>query len=131
MSIYGIWTLCVHIWKKYGNMDQDHPWSRSRSRNRTEAAKEEPVDSLIQYSFQWLYNKMCALPLPEVLGDFEDAIRNIRLDVHRKDTIQKVCKEMISLKRQLTTQNNISFKEVQPNAIYHVRMALYRTTLTR
>jgi hypothetical protein len=23
---------------------------------------------------QWLYNKMCALPLPEVLGDFEDAI---------------------------------------------------------
>ena len=24
---------------------------------------------------QWLYNKMCALPLPEVLGDFEDAIK--------------------------------------------------------
>ena len=32
---------------------------------------------LIAFSleFQWLYYKMCALPLPEVLGDFEDAIR--------------------------------------------------------
>ena len=27
------------------------------------------------YSLQWLYNKMCALPLPEVLCDFEDAIK--------------------------------------------------------
>ena len=24
--IYGIWTQCVHIWKTYGNMDQDHSW---------------------------------------------------------------------------------------------------------
>ena len=32
---------------------------------------------LINFSlkFQWLYYKMCALPLPDVLGDFEDAIR--------------------------------------------------------
>ena len=29
----------------------------------------------VLYLMQWLYNKMCALPLPEVLGDFEDAIK--------------------------------------------------------
>ena len=29
--------------------------------------------------FKWLYYKMCALPLPEVLGDFEDAIRKAKL----------------------------------------------------
>ena len=30
--------------------------------------------------FKWLYYKMCALPLPEVLGDFEDAIRKAKLN---------------------------------------------------
>ena len=45
-------------------------------------------DSVL-FNYQWLYNKMCALPLPEVLGDFEDSIKNIRLDVHKKDTIHK------------------------------------------
>ena len=37
-----------------------------------------PLFSLVLtvlYLMQWLYNKMCALPLPEVLGDFEDAIK--------------------------------------------------------
>ncbi|XP_023324790.1 NACHT and WD repeat domain-containing protein 2 [Eurytemora carolleeae] len=43
----------------------------------------------VLFNYQWLYNKMCALPLPEVLGDFEDAIKNIRLDPHKKDTIHK------------------------------------------
>ena len=45
-------------------------------------------DSVL-FNYQWLYHKMCALPLPEVLGDFEDAIKNIRLDVEKHDTIQK------------------------------------------
>ena len=45
-------------------------------------------DSVL-FNYQWLYNKMCALPLPEVLGDFEDAIRNIRLDAHKEDRIHK------------------------------------------
>ena len=34
----------------------------------------------VLFNYQWLYHKMCALPLPEVLCDFEDAIRNIRPD---------------------------------------------------
>ena len=43
----------------------------------------------VLFNYQWLYHKMCALPLPEVLGDLEDAIKNIRLDVMKNDTIQK------------------------------------------
>ena len=31
----------------------------------------------ILFNYQWLYHKMCALPLPEVLCDFEDAAKNI------------------------------------------------------
>lgn len=43
----------------------------------------------VLFNYQWLYNKMCALPLPEVLGDFEDAIKNIRPDPTKTDTIHK------------------------------------------
>jgi len=43
----------------------------------------------VLFNYQWLYNKMCALPLPEVLCDFEDAIKNIRLDTKKEDTIHK------------------------------------------
>ena len=43
----------------------------------------------VLFNYQWLYNKMCARPLPEVLGDFEDAIKNIRCDVFKQDTIHK------------------------------------------
>ena len=31
----------------------------------------------VLFNYQWLYHKMCALPLPEVLCDFEDAAKNI------------------------------------------------------
>merc|ERR1719438_664126 len=43
----------------------------------------------VLFNYQWLYNKMCALPLPEVLGDFEDAIKNIRRDPTKDDTVHK------------------------------------------
>ena len=43
----------------------------------------------VLFNYQWLYNKMCALPLPEVLGDFEDAIKNIRKDPMKNDTVHK------------------------------------------
>ena len=43
----------------------------------------------VLFNYQWLYNKMCARPLPEVLGDFDDAIKNIRKDVFKVDTIHK------------------------------------------
>ena len=45
-------------------------------------------DSVL-FNYQWIYHKMCALPLPEVLSDFEDSIKNIRLDVCKKDNIVK------------------------------------------
>ena len=32
----------------------------------------------VLFNYQWLYAKMCAVPLPEVLSDFEDACKNIR-----------------------------------------------------
>ena len=43
----------------------------------------------VLFNYQWLYHKMCALPLPEVLCDFEDAIRNIRPDPCKVDNIVK------------------------------------------
>jgi WD40 repeat protein len=43
----------------------------------------------VLFNYQWLYHKMCALPLPEVLCDFEDAVKNIRLDKKKDDTIHK------------------------------------------
>ena len=43
----------------------------------------------VLFNYQWLYHKMCALPLPEVLCDFEDAVKNIRLDTKKDDTIHK------------------------------------------
>jgi len=43
----------------------------------------------VLFNYQWLYHKMCALPLPEVLCDFEDAAQNIRLDTKKEDNIQK------------------------------------------
>ena len=35
--------------------------------------------------YQWLYAKMSALPLNEVLGDFEDAILHIKDPAARKE----------------------------------------------
>jgi len=32
----------------------------------------------VLFNYNWLFAKMCALPLHEVLGDFEDAVQNIR-----------------------------------------------------
>ena len=46
----------------------------------------------VLFNYQWLYHKMCALPLPEVLCDFEDAAQNIRLDTKKEDNIQKEIK---------------------------------------
>ena len=43
----------------------------------------------VLFNYQWLYHKMCALPLPEVLCDFEDATKNIRLDPMKHDNIVK------------------------------------------
>jgi hypothetical protein len=34
----------------------------------------------VLFNYNWLYAKMSALPLNEVLGDFEDAVANIRDD---------------------------------------------------
>ena len=40
------------------------------------------------FNYKWLYAKMSALPLHEVLGDFEDAVQHIRDPVAIKaDTI--------------------------------------------
>ena len=36
-------------------------------------------------TYQWLYAKMSALPLNEVLGDFEDAILHIKDPAARKE----------------------------------------------
>ena len=41
------------------------------------------------FSFQWLFAKMSALPLNEVLGDFEDAVQHIK-DVSAKKEINLV-----------------------------------------
>lgn len=50
----------------------------------------------VLFNYEWLYHKMCARPLPEVrpffgdrynwqvLGDFEDAVQNIRPDKFKK-----------------------------------------------
>ena len=45
----------------------------------------------VLFNYQWLYNKMCAMPLTEVLADFEDAIQSIRQDKHLNEvTTNKV-----------------------------------------
>ena len=42
---------------------------------------------------------MCALPLPEVLCDFEDSVKNIRMDTFKNDNIVKeICLVADSLK---------------------------------
>ena len=33
----------------------------------------------VLFNYQWLYAKMCAVPLPEVLGDFETACKTIQV----------------------------------------------------
>ena len=38
-----------------------------------------------RFIYQWLYAKMSALPLNEVLGDFEDAILHIKDPAARKE----------------------------------------------
>ena len=59
---------------------------------------EDLYDNVL-FNYQWLYAKMCALPLPEVLCDFEDSVKNIRMDPFKNDNIVKeICLVADSLK---------------------------------
>ena len=75
----------------------------------------------VLFNYKWLYTKMCALPLQEVLGDFEDAYNHIKDPDYQKeislvaDSIRlggatlKIYPEMLSaqlLARLLPENNN-------------------------